>query len=115
MDNSGLLQVHFYTFSTNDKAKELYTAYTKLILLNIGLQALFLKLFQDLSDIGFVFERVLRVDQNIIQVDSYKVVKVVYKSVVDVALEDGWPTSQTKWQYLILIRPVPSLKRSKFF
>ena len=103
MDNSGFLQVYFYTFSTNNKAKELYTAYTKLTLLNIGLQAPFLKSFQDLFNMGFVFKWVLRVDQNIIQVDSYKVIKVVYKSVIDVALEGGWPTGQTKWQYLILI------------
>ena len=115
MDNSGFLQVYFYAFSTDNKAKELYTAYTKLTLLNVGLQALSLKSFQDLSNMGFVFERVLRVDQNIIQVDSHKVVEVVYKSVVDVALEGGWPTGQTEWQYLVLVRPVPSPKRSKFF
>ena len=103
MDDSSLIWVYFYAFSANNKAKELCAAYTKLTLLNIGLQAPFLKSFQDLSNIGFVFKQVLRVDQNIIQVDSYKVVKVIYKSVVDVALEGGWPTSQTEWQYLILV------------
>jgi len=51
-----LFRVNFNSINTYNKPKVFYIFYLKFIFFNISLQALFLKSFQDLLDMDFVFK-----------------------------------------------------------
>ena len=60
-----------------------------------------------------IFQLVLRVDYNIIQVGCIEVIKVVKEYIVYILLVRSQSVSQSKRKYLIFIRSIISLKCSK--
>ena len=94
VDDSGdLLWIYFYNISSNNKPKVLYTFDTKLVFFEVNLETGVLEVAEDLFDILLVFEFILRVDQNIIKVDSIEIVQVVEEDIVYIPLVGSWSIS----------------------
>jgi hypothetical protein len=62
-----------------------------------------------------MFENVLRVDQDVVQVRSAEVVQVVKQHFVHVPLIRSRAICQAKWEHLILVRTIARLKRRELF
>ena len=110
---SRFLQVGLNSIYTNNKPQVLSTFNTKFQLLNISLEAGLAEPLQDFIDVLLVFQLVLRVYYNIIQIGRIEVVKVVKEYIVYIPLVRSQSVSQSKRKYLIFIRPVTGPEYSK--
>ena len=86
---------------------------TKFRLLNISLEASLAEPLQDFIDVLLIFQLILRVYYNIIQIGRIEVVKVVKEYIVYITLVRSQSVSQPKRKYLIFIRSVTGLKYLK--
>ena len=68
---------------------------------------------QDFIDMLLIFQLILRVDYNIIQVGRIEVIKVVKEYIVYIPLVYSQSISQSKREYLIFIRSIIGLKYIK--
>ena len=70
---------------------------------------------QDFIDVLLVFQLVLKVNHNIIQVGCIEVVKVVKEYIVYIPLVRSWSVSQSKRKYLVFVYSVTGPKCSKIY
>ena len=62
-----------------------------------------------------MLQLILRVNKNIIQEYREKIVKIVYKKIIHIALKYRGAVGQAKWQHLIFIRAVSCSEGSQIF
>ena len=77
LDDGDFVQVHCNAFSADDEAEEFHRGDRELTLLDINLEAGLAESIQHLADMLLMLQRILRVDQDIINVGSAEIIKVI--------------------------------------
>src|SRR6202043_1090457 len=84
-----LLRIHSYSVRADQVSQEGHFLNGELALLGLGIQPRLSEFLQDHADMSPVFGSVLRVDQDIVQVDNHEIIEVFAQYVVHQVLE-GW-------------------------